>query len=200
MTHFIFVRHGQTDWNRENRFRGRLDIPLNDVGKAQARRVGEHLAHTPVAAIYASPVSRTIITGEYIAQSHNLRVTPRAELYDLDYGEWQGKTPREIDASEYALWLREPARVQFPGGEALSDVRARVVKLVAELSATHEDETVVLVSHDLVGKILVCALLNADSNSIHRVQQDNACINRFSVENGNYVLRALNETSHLEMP
>ncbi len=200
MTHFIFVRHGQTNWNRENRFRGRLDIPLNDVGKAQARRVGEHLAQTPIAAIYASPVSRTIVTAEFIAQSHNLRVQSRAELYDLDYGAWQGKTPNEIDASEYALWLREPARVKFPGGETLFDVRARVVKLVAELSATHEDETVVLVSHDLVGKILVCALLNADSNSIHRVQQDNACLNRFSVENGNYVLRVLNETSHLEMP
>ncbi len=197
MTRFIFVRHGQTDWNRENRFRGRLDIPLNEVGREQARRVGAYLAQTPLTTIYASPVSRTMLTAQFIAPPHNARVIPRVELYDLDYGDWQGKTPDEIGPAAYALWLREPARVKFPGGEALADVRARVVKLIAELCAQHEDETVALVSHDLVGKILVCALLGADDNSIHRVQQDNACINRFDVENGAYLLRAMNETAHL---
>lgn len=200
MTNFIFVRHGQTDWNRENRFRGRMDIPLNAVGIAQARRAAIRLAQTPVAAVYASPISRTMLTAELIAQPHGLNVIPRAELYDLDYGEWQGKTPAEIEAGPYGLWLREPASVQFPGGESLGAVRQRAMNLVQELCERHDKETVVLVSHDLVGKILVCALLGADDNSIHRVQQENACFNRFEAEPGRYLLRTVNETTHLEMP
>jgi|SRR5581483_1771048 broad specificity phosphatase PhoE len=198
MTHFVFVRHGQTDWNRENRFRGRVDVPLNAVGLEQAKRAAMRLAPAPIAAVYASPVSRTMVTAELIAQPHGLGVMPRAELYDLDYGDWQGKMPEEVEPAEYARWLRAPAEVKFPGGESVGDLRKRIVTLVAQLSAQHEDETVVLVSHDVVGKVLVCALLGADDNAIHRVQQDTACINRFQVENGVYLLRTVNETAHLE--
>ena len=90
MTRFIFVRHGETEWNHHLRFRGRADIPLNETGVEQARRVAQRLAETPLAAIYASPLSRTLRTAEIIAELHHrthsdhLAVVPEARLLDLD--------------------------------------------------------------------------------------------------------------------
>ena len=198
MTHFIFVRHGQTDWNRENRFRGRADIPLNATGLEQAQRAADALRNTPIAAIYASPLGRTMQTAQSIAQPHGLAVIPRRELLDIDYGDWQGKLPSEIDPEQYARWCEHPEVVKITNGENLPQVRSRVMNFVDSLSGQADDRAVVLVSHDLVGKILICGLMSAPSNSIHRVQQENACIDRFDAENGMYLVRTTNETKHLE--
>ncbi len=198
MTQFIFVRHGQTDWNKDDRFRGRADIPLNDVGVEQARRVAARLEKIPIAAVYASPLGRTMRTAEIIAEPHGLKIEPREELLDFDYGEWQGKLPSEVDPIQYALWKTQPDRVQFPRGESLSQARARVMMLIETVSQAHPDETILLVSHDIVAKILLCALLGLDNNSIRRFQQDNAAINRFDLKEGQVLIHAVNETMHLE--
>lgn len=198
MTQFIFVRHGQTDWNRENRFRGLVDLPLNEKGIEQAQRAAVRLAQTPLAAVYAGPLARTMKTAEFIAAPHGLVAQPRAELLDFNYGAWQGKLPQEVDAEQYALWRTEPDRVQIPGGDTLASVRARVMGLVDALSAAHGDATVVLVSHDLIGKILLCGLIGVSNNAIQRFYQETACIHRFDASNGMYLLRAVNETAHLE--
>lgn len=204
MTHFIFVRHGQTDWNREQRFRGLVDLPLNETGIAQARRVAQRLQGLPIAAIYTSSLARTMKTAEIIAAPHGLTPQPRIELLDFNYGEWQGKLPSEVDPALYALWRTEPDRVQIPGGDTLTSVRTRVMGLVDALSAQYENQTVVLVSHDLIGKILLCGLVGVDNNAIQRFYQDTACIHRFDAAYDHalgrmtYLLRAVNETAHLE--
>lgn len=198
MTHFIFVRHGQTDWNRENRFRGLMDLPLNNKGIEQAQRAAARLAREPIAAVYASPLSRTMKTAEIIAAPHGLVVQPRAELLDFNYGEWQGKLPSEVDPAQYALWRSQPDRVRIPGGDTLADVRARVMQLVDELSAPNDAQTIVLVSHDLIGKLLLCGVVGVDNNAIQRFYQETGCIHRFEAAGGVYVLRAMNETAHLE--
>lgn len=198
MTHFIFVRHGQTDWNRENRFRGLMDLLLNEKGIEQAERAAARLERTLIAAVYASPLSRTMKTAEIIAAPHGLVAQPRAELLDFNYGEWQGKLPSEVDPELYALWRTEPDRVRIPGGDTLASVRSRVMNLVDALSAQHGDATVVLVSHDLIGKILLCGLVGVDNNGIQRFYQETACIHRFDAEQGKYLIRAVNEIAHLE--
>lgn len=199
MTHFIFVRHGQTDWNRENRFRGLVDLPLNEHGIAQAHRAAARLERAPIVAVYASPLARTMKTAELIAASHGLAAQPRTELLDFNYGEWQGKLSDEVAPAQYGLWRTEPDRVQIPGGDTLARVRARVMRLVDVLSAQHDAQTVVLVSHDLIGKILLCGLVGVSNNAIQRFYQETACIHRFDAADGTYLLRAMNETTHLEM-
>src|SRR6185503_8976282 len=94
----LFVRHGETDWNRHPRFRGRADVALNDVGMDQARRIARRLSSVPVAAIYAA---------------HGLKIVPEEALIDFDYGAWQGKTRAEVaesGADRYRRWLTDPAR------------------------------------------------------------------------------------------
>lgn len=198
MTPFVFVRHGQTDWNRENRFRGLVDLPLNAKGIEQAHRAAARLRSLPLAAVYASPLARTMKTAESIAAPHGLVAQPRAELLDFNYGEWQGKLPSEVDPALYALWRTEPDRVRIPGGDTLAAVRARVMGLVDALNTEHPESTIVLVSHDLIGKILLCGLIGLDNNGIQWFYQETACIHRFDADQGTYVIRAVNETAHLE--
>jgi broad specificity phosphatase PhoE len=196
-THFIFVRHGQTDWNRENRYRGRADIPLNATGIEQAVRAASALAGVPFTAIYASPLRRTTLTAELIANSHGLPVTPCESLIDLNYGDWQGRLPSDLDPAQQALWRTQPDGVVIPNGESLDQARTRVMTLIDDLSRQHRGATVLLVSHDLIGKVLVCGLIDAPNNAIHRVQQDTTCINVFDATADGYLIRAVNDTTHL---
>jgi len=196
-TRFIFVRHGQTDWNRENRYRGHADIPLNAAGLAQAERVASTLAAVTVDAIYASPLQRTLVTAELIARLHELPVRPCEPLIDLNYGDWQGKLPAELDPAEQALWRTRPDRVIIPNGESLSQARARVMALVESLGRQHRGQSVLLVSHDLIGKVLLCGLTDAPNDAIHRYQQDTTCLNVFDVTGDGYLIRAVNDTTHL---
>lgn len=196
-TRFIFLRHGQTDWNRENRFRGHADIPLNAVGLEQAERAASALAGVALNVVYSSPLQRTMVTAELAARPHGLAVTPCPSLIDLNYGDWQGRLPAEIDPAQYALWLSQPDRLVIPNGERLSAARARVMALIADLTQQHRGETVLLVSHDLIGKVLVCGLLEAPGNAIHRIQQDTTCIDLFDATDHGYLIRAVNDTTHL---
>ncbi len=200
MTRFVLIRHGQTEWNREERYRGRADIPLNDVGLRQARRLAAALADTPVAAVYASPLQRCLQTAEPIARRHGLQVQPLEGLLDIHYGRWQGLTPAEAAEQYpelYRLWLTSPGRVRFPDGEGLKDVRARATSALAELTDRHAGQTVVLVSHKIVCKVIVCAVLGLTKDDIWRVEQDNAAINVFQHEGGSWVVLLVNDTCHL---
>lgn len=196
-TRFIFVRHGQTDWNRENRYRGHADIPLNATGIQQAVLAAAALADVALHVVYASPLQRTMLTADLIAKSHGLPIKACQPLIDLNYGDWQGKPPADLDPESQALWRTQPDRVAIPNGEPLSQARARVMALVEDLSQRHRGETVLLVSHDLIGKILLCGLSDAPNNAIHRFQQDTTCINVFDVNGDGYLIRAVNDTTHL---
>jgi probable phosphoglycerate mutase len=198
MAHFVYVRHAQTDWNTNDRFRGRADIRLNETGLDQARQVATRLALMKFDAVYASPLERTWRTAEIVAAPHELDVNTRAELLDIDYGDWQGKLRTEVDPAMYALWQTQPDRVQFPNGENLGQLRARLTSMLEELSAQHRDDTVLLVSHDIVMKVLLCVLIGVDNNAIVHFRADNASIHKFDAQEGQYIIRSVNDTAHLE--
>lgn len=200
VTRFILVRHGQTEWNLVERYRGRADIALNDTGREQARRLAERLAGEPIAAVYAGPLQRTLATAEPIAAAKGLRVQPLMELIDIDFGVWQGLTEAEAEArypALYGMWLNRPGEVRFPEGESLGEVRRRAMAAVRDLARRHKGETVVLVSHKIVNKVILCAVLGLSNHAIWRIDQDNGAINRFEFEGGRWVVRSLNETCHL---
>jgi len=126
MARIVLVRHGQIEWNRVERFRGRADVPLNDVGLAQAEATGRRVAAGwRVSAIYASPLSRAVRTAEAIAAHFGLPVHVHPGLADIDYGRWQGLTPEEARArwpEEVDAWYHAPERAQIPGGETLAEL------------------------------------------------------------------------------
>ncbi|MBM2832143.1 MAG: phosphoglycerate mutase, partial [Dehalococcoidia bacterium] len=149
----ILVRHGQTEWNREERFRGRADLELTDLGLRQAEATAGHLTRWPVSSVYSSPLKRTMETGEAIAGRLGLQVKPHEGLIDIDFGRWQGLSLAEAEKSDpslYRLWVESPHLVTFPGGEGLAQVRQRVDSVLKGLRETYKDETVVLVSHKVV--------------------------------------------------
>jgi len=142
-------------------------------------------------------------TARVVAMRHSLQVMPRDGLLDLDYGDWQGKTPEEVeerDRARYAVWLSRPARARIPRGEPLVSLRTRVMKLIEEEAAYHPGKTVVLVSHDMVGRVLMTRLLKLPLDAIWRIAQDNAGLNVFEKRGGAFFVLALNDTGHLDRP
>ena len=200
MTEIILARHGETDWNVEEVFRGRIDVELNETGIKQAGLLAEYLKGLSIAAVYSSPLKRALKTAEMIAGYHDLNVETAPGLIDFDFGKWQGLSHREVKDSYkelYAEWIRNPHQVEMPGGESLDDVRIRAVGVVDEVIAKYEG-IVVLVSHRVVNKVLICALLGLDNSHFWNIRQDTCGITVFTCENGQFVLIRHNDTSYLK--
>ena len=201
MCRIILVRHGQTEWNRIERFRGRADVPLNETGLAQANATGRRVAAEwlPVA-IYSSPLSRAVKTAEAIARHFDLTVQIHPGLADIDYGEWQGLTPEEARQhwpEQVDTWYTHPELACIPGGETLADLRARAMGTVREVVTRNTGETVVLVGHTVINRIILLGVLGLGNERFWQLGQDTCAINVFEAEKGDYVLMSLNDTCHL---
>ena len=134
MTTILLARHGETDWNRDGRYQGHADEPLNDRGRAQARELADRLREQPPAAIYTSDLRRASETAEIVASALGLALTLEPRLREIDVGSWEGRTRAELDGSAW-------------DGETYDKHRARVVSAVLEIAQAHEDDQVLLVAH-----------------------------------------------------
>ena len=200
MTKIILARHGETQWNVEEVFRGRIDIELNESGIKQAELLAEYLSNLKIDDIYSSPLKRALKTGEVIASHHELEVKIAPGLIDFDYGKWQGLPHQEVKDKYkelYAEWISHPDQVKMPGGESLNDVRKRAINVVNDAVAKYEG-TVVLVSHRVVNKVLICALLGLDNSHFWNIRQDTGGITTFTYENKRFSLTEHNNTSYLK--
>jgi broad specificity phosphatase PhoE len=204
MTCIVLVRHGQTEWNRVERFRGRADVPLNETGLVQAEATGRRVAaEWRPTAVYSSPLSRAVETAEAIAKHFDLPVQIHAGLSDIDYGQWQGLTPDEaktlwpeiVDA-----WYNAPQLAFIPGGETLDEVRARGLTTVRELAARHEGQTIALVGHTVINRAILLAVLGLGTHRFWRLKQDTCAINVFETEGNDFTVVSLNDTCHLLSP
>lgn len=202
-TRVILVRHGQTAWNAgagEERFRGRTDLPLDSTGQAQARALAVRLRQEPLATLYASPLLRARETIVPLAAERATPIQSHEGLLDINYGRFQGLTHSDA-ASTYpeisSRWRLTPGKVRFPEGEGLADVQARLLDLLDELVARHPGETIVLVGHQIVNKVLVCTLLGLDLDQIWRIRQDTAGIDAFQRVGGVWRTLCINDTCHL---
>lgn len=202
------VRHGRTAFNREGLFRGLRDIPLDDVGHAQAARTSEFLVDeigvsaATTRAILTSRLSRTTATAAPIAARLGLVAEPHAGLLDVDVGRWEGRSVSDVlatDGEVYARWARDPATFAYPEGESLSAVHERVGSLLAEIAAGPGGDYI-LVTHRVPGKLLVAAAVGAGPAAFWRIQIDNASVSRLErdVTRGEfYVVTLVNATAHL---
>ncbi len=200
MTEIILARHGETEWNVAEIFRGRIDVGLNETGVKQAELLAEYLSNLKIEAVYSSPLKRALKTAEMIASRNKLEVNIAPGLIDCDFGEWQGLSNQEVQAKYkelYAAWVNHPELVKMPGGESLDDVRKRALVVVDEVVAKHEG-TVVLVSHRVVNKVLICTLLGLDNSHFWNIRQDTGAITVFSYERNRFILTKHNDTSFLE--
>ena len=201
MSRVYLVRHGQTAWNVGEIFRGRADIPLDETGKGEVHLAGETLKDETLHAVYTSPLSRSMETAENIAKFHDIAVTPLDAIIDISYGEWEGLGNQEVQQKYpelHTLWLSEPHKVLFPGGESLDEVRSRTMAAMEDLLVKHQDENFALVAHRVPNKVICCALLGLDNSHFWRIQQDTASTNLFVYRNGQWIISYLNDTSYLK--
>jgi probable phosphoglycerate mutase len=200
-TTIILVRHGQTEWNRVERFRGRYEIPLNQTGLAQAKKAAARIsARWKPAAIFASPLGRTTETAQPIAQAFNLIVQPCAGLIEIDYGEWQGLTPAEAGLrwpELIAAWYAHPETVQIPGGESLAQVRRRVALTLIDICRLHANQEIVLVGHSGVNRLILLEILGLGNERFWHLHQDPGAINLIEEMDEDFSLVSMNETGHL---
>jgi len=203
VTRILIVRHGQTEWNEGDgeRFRGRADLDLDGVGVAQAEAAAARVNHWQVSAVYSSPLPRTVTTAQVLARPFSLPVQRLEGLVDIDYGEWQGLSLEEAEARDgqlYSRWLHSPHLVTFPQGENLAQVRERVVAALETLLTSHAEDTVVLVSHKVVCKVLICHLLGLDNSHFWQVEQYPCALSVAETRRGTLMLTLINGTCHLK--
>jgi len=197
MTTIMLIRHGDTDWNVEEIFRGRADVELNQTGIAQAQALASHLESVPMEAVYSSPLKRALKTAQIIASSNKISVIPSQELIDIDYGKWQGLPSRVVKdqyKTLYEEWLKKPHLVEIPGGETLKDVRKRTLRLINQIVTRHEG-TVAAISHRVVHKVIICTLLGLGISHFWNIKLDTCGITTFVYKDGIFILEKHNDTS-----
>jgi len=200
MAELILVRHGETVWNVEKIYRGRTDVKLDEVGIEQAELLGKYLSNWELEAIYSSPLKRALDTANIIARYHKIGVHITDGLIDFDYGEWQSLPEQEVKKLYLTLhdeWHNNPHKAKMPGGESLADVRERAAGVVDDVFSKYEG-SVVLVSHRVVNKVLICSLLGLDNSCFWNIKQDVGGITIFDYVDGRFVLTRHNDTSHLK--
>jgi broad specificity phosphatase PhoE len=153
-------------------------------------------------AVYTSPLGRAVQTAEAIARVQRLEALALPALLDLDFGEWHGLSFTEAQKrypSLHRAWNEQPHTVTFPGGESLSDVRRRASQGICEITSRHGQQTVTLVGHAVVNRVILCTVLGVSLGVFWRFSQDTCAVNVFTVSTGgDMVLHLMNDTSHLD--
>jgi len=185
----------------EDRFAGAVDVPLSDEGRAQAQRLGERLASTPLSAVYASPLSRTIETARLVGAPQHLEPRPDAGLREIAHGHWEGKKRSEVEqqfAAEYEAWEADPFTFAPPQGETGLAVMARALPVIREIVLKHPGENVAVVSHKATIRLLLSSLLGFDARGYRdRLDQAPACLNIVDFKDPVRArLMLYNDTSH----
>lgn len=201
-TKIILTRHGHVDGITPQRFRGRKDVPLSELGVAQARATAERIsgAWQPTV-VYTSPLQRCIATGAAIAAACGVMSEKLAALNDLDYGDWQWKTHDEIRLAFpnlYQQWHRSPQLVRFPGGESLQDLVARAGDALRHVLREHGEQVVVLVGHDSINRALLIQLLEQPLSAYWRTVFDPCGLSEIDFADDTPSVRRINELLHLD--
>ena len=136
-TTLVLVRHGETDWNRQRRFQGHADQPLNDAGRSQARELAGRLRDEPVTALYTSPLRRASETAQILASGFGLEARTLDALLEIDVGAWEGLTVDEV-RERYPDRADQDWRSGWEDGETYDELERRVVPALIELGSRHE--------------------------------------------------------------
>ena len=202
MTKIILVRHGHVEGISPERYRGRVDLTLTAEGRRQAAVTADRIHATwRPAAVFASPLSRCRATAEAIATPLGLSPRPLDGLIDIDYGQWQGLTPDEVRARWPGLletWYRAPDWAAIPGGETLQDVLVRALSALRDVVDEHPSDTLVLVAHDSVNRVILLHALGLPLSRYWRLGQHPCAINEIDLLGDGSVVLSMNETGHLK--
>lgn len=201
-TTVLLVRHGQTRSNVAGYYMGWSEEDLNEVGYIQARKLASRLADLPIASIYTSPLRRAYTTASLIAEPHGLKVKPLDDLIEIKMGDWEGLHESEIARRWPELWKQsevDPSVLTMPHGESFSQVAERALRAFEMAVTANRDKRVVIVTHDIVVRIVVAYVLGVTYSIYRRLKVDNASLSVVSITDSSRRLVTLNDTSHFEV-
>lgn len=195
--------HGATDHGSEGFFCGSgTDSPLTAAGLNAARDFSAAYAGYPFKAVYSSPLARAMATAAPIAAALGLPILERAGLKDLFYGQWEGRSAKNVSAQfdkEYARWRMNPAKHPPSGGEKATEVADRGGKVIRELQAAFPGGEVLVVSHAATIRILLCSLLGLNVALFrHRLACPVGSLSLLELGGHGFQLRKLGDRSHIE--
>lgn len=199
-TRFVVVRHGQTQWNVEERVQGHRDSPLTAQGIAQAEAIGERLARDRFDALVASDLGRAVQTAQRIASRCGLPIRTDPRLRERDFGEGEGLTYGEIDARWPDVFSRIGAvdpDVTIPGGETRRQFHDRIHHAFEALAREHDGRRVLVVSHGGVLSTLYRVIHDIPVARPHRIAISNASYNAVVFDADAWALEAWDDVSHL---
>ena len=200
MSRLLLVRHGNTKGNSAERFWGQTDVELSAEGTWQAERLADRLAGEKIDAIYASQLSRASATAEIIASHHQLHIKTCPELLEINFGKVEGLTFNEIGQRYPELvkaWPTRDPSFCFPEGESITDLDRRVIRFLGRLDKHLTEDTVLVVAHSGVLRLLLCHLLKIDICHWRQLRTDLASLSIVETHSHGATLNLLNDTSHL---
>lgn len=201
MKRLYIIRHGETKWNIEEIFRGRNDIPLNEVGLKQAQLLAEYFKDKKIDRIFSSPLLRAIQTAQPLSITTKNSVEVIEEFTDINFGIWEGLTLKEVEKNfpdDFSIWVNSPEKLKVRDGETLEAVRNRIARGIDKI-LSDENECVAIVTHRVICKIMVLFLLNIGNEYFWAMKFDPASITLLERTNNQFMLVFSNDTCHLKL-
>lgn len=196
----FIVRHGETDWTRARRFTGWQDVPLSEAGRRQCEAAARALAAVPLGAVYASPLQRARASAERIAEPYGLEVRIAPAFREIGLGQWEGLAHDEVPVrfpALWAVWRTAPERFVAPGGEPVATVALRVAAGIAALRASHHGDTIALVAHGVVIRLVVLHALGLGLEQLWSVDASPAGITEVEYRDEGATVHVTNGRAHL---
>lgn len=181
----LLLRHGETEWNKEKRFQGRLDSRLTKRGRKDAMHLAKFLRDRGISAIYTSPLGRTLKTAKIIVKEVHAPLYKRRELMEYDYGIAEGKTKIEVDRINPELFIkREKHKYTFrmPGGESYLDIENRTKPFISDIKKKHGMDIIAIVGHACVSRIMLKQLLGLSRAEAMRIKHPNDIVYLIDVD------------------
>ncbi|HBX69202.1 MAG TPA: phosphoglycerate mutase [Chloroflexi bacterium] len=203
MTTILLIRHGENEYVAKGRLAGRLPgVHLNDNGRQQAESVAQALAEAPIQAVYSSPMERCLETAQPLAAALGLEVALQDGLIEVDFGEWQDKTLKEL--SRRKLWKvvqGNPSRMQFPGGETFANAQQRIVQTLEALNQQHDPkDLIVCFSHSDLIKLVISYYLGQPLDLFQRIMIAPASISTLHLGEMGAQVMNVNHGASLKFP
>ncbi|MDO4785656.1 MAG: histidine phosphatase family protein [Fretibacterium sp.] len=195
----VLVRHGMTDWNRDYRFQGRTDVPLNDEGRAQAARLAARLASWPMEVVYSSPLQRALGTAQALAEPHDRTPVTLDGLAEVNFGAWEGCSVlglKKTRPDAFGMWMRDPFFNMPPGAEDWTSIRGRVASAVERILEGPQ-ERIAIVSHGGIVRVLYAVLVGLDPHTVWRLRVHNCSVSGVEIREDGASLVFSNDDLHL---
>jgi alpha-ribazole phosphatase len=194
------IRHGETEYNREGRYQGTIDVPLSQRGQEQAASLAHRLREEEIEAIYTSDLGRARETAQAIARDHDLDVIIEEGLRERGFGQWEGLTFGEIKErfpQVASHWLQDPLHTEVPGGEDFGAFQRRIIATLDGIRRRHREGNIAVITHGGPILAILAHILQLEGDGMLRLRLDNACLSIIEYFGPTPVLILWNDTCHL---